>query len=51
MKTEKNTTKKIIKSVVTKSLMDSANTTSCILFYQPKAPAGFKKLSKIENDK
>lgn len=30
-----------------KTLTTSANSTSCCIFYQPKAPAGLKKFRKI----
>ncbi len=30
-----------------KALTTSANSTSCFIFYQPKAPAGLKKFRKI----
>ncbi len=42
---------KAIKKVVNDSLKADANSTSCIIFYQPKAPAELKKFSKIDNDK
>ena len=40
-----------IKKLVEKSSTLSANTTTCGLFYQPKAPAALKNFSKVENDK
>lgn len=40
-----------IKRIVEQSSKISANTTTCGIFYQPKAPAALKKFSKIENDK
>jgi len=30
-----------------KTLSANANSTSCCIFYQPKAPAGLKKFRKI----
>ena len=45
---EKN---KLIRKIVEKSSALSANTTTCGLFYQPKAPDTLKKFSKVENDK
>ena len=41
----------MIKSLVEKSLKANSNSTTCVVFYQPKAPASLKKFSKIENDK
>lgn len=43
--------KKLIKKIVEKASAVSANTTTCGLFFQPKAPATLKKFSKVENDK
>lgn len=43
--------KKMLASIVKKNLKLQANSTSCIVAYQPKAPAALKKFSKIENDK
>lgn len=42
---------KIMKSIVEKQAKLSANSTTCIALYQPKAPAALKKFSKVENDK
>lgn len=43
--------KEIFKKIIEKSSSISANTTTCGVFYQPKAPATLKKFSKVENDK
>lgn len=43
--------KEFIKKFVEKSSAISANTTTCGLFFQPKAPAALKKFSKVDNDK
>lgn len=43
--------KEIFKKIIEKSSLISANTTTCGVFYQPKAPAALKKFSKAENDK
>ncbi len=43
--------KEILKKIIEKSSSISANTTTCGVFYQPKAPAALKKFSKVENDK
>lgn len=42
---------KIIKKIAKGSLSVEANSASCIIFYQPKAPAALKKFSKVDNDK
>lgn len=34
--------------VAESSLTREANSTSCVMVYQPKAPAALKKFSKIE---
>lgn len=44
-------TGKLIKSVVEKSIKLDANSTTCMVVYQPKAPATLKRFSKVENDK
>lgn len=51
MKSQKNDYSKIIKKVVENSLFANANSTSCIMLYQPKVPDALKNFSKIENDK
>lgn len=43
-----NKTSKIMKSIVEKTLKADANSTSCIIYHQPKAPADLKKFSKIK---
>lgn len=40
-----------LKTVVEKFLKADANSTTCMIVYQPKAPKMLKKFSKIENDK
>lgn len=50
MKTKKNHSN-FIKKVVENSLSANANSTSSIMFYQPKTPYALRKFSKIENDK
>lgn len=42
---------KTVKSAVEKSIKLDANSTTCMIIYQPKAPEALKKFSKIENDK
>ena len=51
MKSQKNLFTKTIKTVVEKSIIRDANSTSCIVYYQPKTPASIKNFSKVENDK
>lgn len=51
MKSQKNFFIKAIKTMAEKSLTRDANSTSCIIYHQPKAPAALKKFSKVENDK
>lgn len=43
--------KEIFKKIIEKSSSISANTTTCGVFYQPKAPDALKKFSKVDNDK
>mgnify|MGYP000197113433 CR=1 FL=1 len=50
MKTRKICTK-MVKSIVEKVIRVDANSTTCMIVYQPKAPAMLKKFSKVENDK
>ena len=50
IKTNENV-KKLMKNIVEKQAKLSANSTTCIALYQPKAPAVLKKFSKVENDK
>lgn len=49
MKSDKFFSNKV-KKVVEKFVRVDANSTTCILVYQPKAPAALKKYSKTEND-
>lgn len=51
MKSQKKIFEKAIKAVVHKSIVLDANSTSCMIYHQPKAPAALKDFSKIENDK
>ena len=50
MKTRKICTK-MVKSIVEKVIRVDANSITCMIVYQPKAPAMLKKFSKVENDK
>lgn len=50
IKVNKNA-KKFMKNIVEKEAKFSANSTTCVALYQPKAPAALKKFSKVENDK
>lgn len=43
--------KKFMKNIVEKQANLSANSTTCVALYQPKAPAALKKFSKVDNDK
>lgn len=47
----KKFSEKVLISATKRMLSSSANSTSCIVAYQPTAPAALKKFSKIENDK
>lgn len=42
---------KAVKSMVEKFVRVDANSTTCMIVYQPKAPEALKRFSKIENDK
>lgn len=50
MKTSKISSK-IMETMVEKFVKADANSTTCIVLHQPKAPAMLKKFSKVENDK
>lgn len=43
--------KELLKKIVEKSSAVSANTTTCGIFFQPKAPAALKNFRKVDNDK
>lgn len=43
--------KVFMKNIVEKEVNISANSTTCVVLYQPKAPATLKKFSKVKNDK
>lgn len=51
MNTFKNKFSKIVKSTAESALKRDANSTTCFAVYQPKAPQGLKKFSKVNNDK
>lgn len=40
--------KSILKKTVESALKRDANSTTCIVYYQPKAPEVLKKYSKVE---
>lgn len=48
MKSVKEFSKKAIVSIVKKELTAAANSTTCIVAYQPKAPKSLKQFSKID---
>lgn len=50
MKKEK-TCSEMVKTIIEKFVKVDANSTTCMIVYQPKVPAMLKKFSKIENDK
>lgn len=43
--------KKLVKNIVEKEVGISANSTTCVVLYQPKTPAALNKFNKVENDK
>lgn len=51
MNAKHNVKAKILKAVAKSAVKIDANSTSCIILCQPKAPASLKKFSKIDNDK
>lgn len=51
MRSQKKIYSNIVKKIAAGSLSVEANSTSCIMLYQPKAPAMLKKFSKVDNDK
>lgn len=51
MKSQKKFYSNIIKKIATGSLSVEANSTSCMILFQPKTPSALKKFSKVENDK
>lgn len=42
---------KMLKNIVKHEAKLSANSTTCVVAYQPTAPASLKKFSKVDNDK
>lgn len=40
-----------MKSAAKRALIDNANSTTCMIVHQPKAPASLKQFSRIEDDK
>lgn len=50
MKTSKISSK-MVKTMVEKFVKADVNSTTCMVFHQPKAPTLLKKFSKVENDK
>ncbi len=46
MKSQKKIFTTAIKAMAEKSLERNANSTSCIIYYQPKAPASLDKFKK-----
>ena len=40
-----------VKTIVEKLIKIDANSTTCMIVYQPKVPEMLKKFSKVENDK
>lgn len=51
MKNKKCTANNLLKVVAKKSIVNGANSTGCIIVYQPKAPNNLKKFSKLSDDK
>ena len=51
MKSQKKIFTTAIKTIAEKSLERNANSTSCIIYYQPEVPSALKKFIKIDNDK
>lgn len=49
MKDCKNIAQKLMKKVVDHTLSNDANSTTCIVVHQPKAPASLKKFSKFSD--
>lgn len=45
----KKFTQNVLKKAVESTLRRDANSTSCIIIYQPKAPASLKKFSKLDD--
>lgn len=41
----------VLKRTINLALKGNANSTTCVSIYQPKAPQGLKKFSKMNNDK
>lgn len=51
MKSQKKIFTTAIKTIAEKSLERNANSTTCVVLYQPKAPVALNKFSKVKNDK
>lgn len=45
----KKFTQNMLKKAVESTLRRDANSTTCMVFYQPKAPASLKKFSKLDD--
>ena len=43
--------KRLVKNIVEKEIVISANSTTGVVLYQPKAPVALNKFSKVKNDK
>lgn len=50
MKSTKKTLSKIAKTIAEKALKRDANSTTCISFYQPKAPSALKNSKQAKSD-
>lgn len=51
MKSSKKIYSNILKSIVKRALQNNANSTTSMIYYQPKTPATLKRFSKIDDDK
>ena len=45
----KKFTQNVLKKAVESTVRRDANSTSCIVIYQPQAPASLKKFSKLDD--
>lgn len=51
MKSQKKNYSNILKGIAKRTLSFDANSTTCIMLYQPKVPASLKNYSNLKNDK
>lgn len=51
MKSQKKNYSNVIKGIARRTLSVDANSTTCMILYQPKAPNELKKFKNLKDDK